>query len=174
MGNVMIVGSSGAGKSTLARDLGRRLGLRVIHIDQLYWQAGWQIRPKAECRALIEEAIAEDGWIFDGNNSSSFDLRLPRADTIIWLDYPRALCLRRTLWRIAKGYGRTRADLAGGCPEKLDWAFLWWIWTFPEHSKPKFERLFAAQAGNKRLVRLRSPKALRSWLETLPQASGTG
>ena len=56
----------------------------------------------------------------DGNYGSSLDLRLPRADTVLWFDYPRHVCLRRVFWRIATTYGRVREDLAPGCPEQLD------------------------------------------------------
>lgn len=37
-----ILGPSGTGKSTLARRLGRSLGVPVIHLDALYWRAGWK------------------------------------------------------------------------------------------------------------------------------------
>ena len=41
MKRVAIIGSGGAGKSTLARALGAKTGLPVVHLDRLYWQAGW-------------------------------------------------------------------------------------------------------------------------------------
>ena len=47
MKRVLVIGSGGAGKSTLARRLGERLGLEVVHLDALYWQAGW-VEPAKE------------------------------------------------------------------------------------------------------------------------------
>lgn len=37
---IRIVGNSGAGKSTAARAVGARLGLAVLHLDELHWRCG--------------------------------------------------------------------------------------------------------------------------------------
>lgn len=42
MKRVLIVGSPGAGKSTLAKKLAARTGLPLTHLDDLYWNAGWE------------------------------------------------------------------------------------------------------------------------------------
>lgn len=41
MKRVLVIGPCGSGKSTLARELAPRMGLPLIHMDQLGWQAGW-------------------------------------------------------------------------------------------------------------------------------------
>src|SRR5262249_35019775 len=97
MQRVLVIGSSGAGKTTFAIALGAATGLPVIHVDQLFWQAGWVQTPKQEYFAKVRAAVAGDRWIFDGINTSTFDMRIPRADTIVWLQRSRYLCL----WRIA-------------------------------------------------------------------------
>lgn len=134
--NILIVGAPGSGKSTLARHLADRLGLRVIHFDQLYFQPGWVARPMDEVARTIEDSIQGDGWVFDGNNSRTLAMRAERADTLIWLDLPRALCMARVVRRVLGFYGRTRPDMAMGCPERFDLEFLRWAWTFPQHSRP--------------------------------------
>jgi adenylate kinase family enzyme len=138
MQRVVILGCSGAGKSTFARALGDRLGLPVVHLDALFWQPGWR-EPKQEAfRAAVAAAIADDAWITDGNYvSRTFDLRLPRADAVIFIDQPRWLCLVRILWRWLTNFGRTRADLAEGCPETFDWPFFLWTWNFRRQSQPR-------------------------------------
>jgi len=73
----------------------------------------------------------------DGNYGGSLDLRLPRADTVIWFDYPTLRCLRRVVWRIATTYGRVRPDPAPGCPEQVDWEFLRFVWDFNRKSRPQ-------------------------------------
>ena len=160
--NIPVVGSPGSGKSTLARQLGVRLALRVVHLDRLYWSQGWRVRPAGERDALIAAAIAGDGWIFDGNHFGSLDVRAERADTLVILDLPRGLCMRRLLTRIALGHGRVRPDMADGCPERFDGAFLRWVWRFPRHSRPILERFHDGFPG--RRYRLRHPRQVRDFL----------
>ena len=44
MNRVIIIGPCGSGKSTLARELAPRMGLPLIHMDQLGWQAAIPLR----------------------------------------------------------------------------------------------------------------------------------
>jgi adenylate kinase family enzyme len=103
---VMIVGCSGAEKSTLAGRLAKHTKLPVTHLDQIFWTSGWVNRPREETRRLISEVIQGDRWIFEGNHSSSFDLRIARADTVIFLDFPVPLCLFRIAKRVMTHFGR--------------------------------------------------------------------
>jgi hypothetical protein len=73
---VAIVGSGGAGKSTLARELGQRLGLPVIHLDQRFWRPGWLETETEEWAATQQELAAADRWIRDGNYGATLDVRL--------------------------------------------------------------------------------------------------
>src|SRR5690242_2688376 len=124
---ILIIGSSGAGKSTLGRLLAGRLGLPLLSLDALHWRPGWTEPPEAEWRAIVAAAVAGEAWIVEGNYAGTLGLRLPRADTVIWLDYPRHVCLYRVLKRILLWRGRVRPDMAPGCPEKLDGAFLRYV-----------------------------------------------
>jgi hypothetical protein len=46
---------------------------------------------------------AADGWVSDGNFAAvTFDIRLPRADLIIWIDRPRFVCVWRSVRRVFK------------------------------------------------------------------------
>ena len=138
MQRVVILGCSGAGKSTFARALGARLGLPVVHLDALFWQPGWKEPENEAFRAAVASAIAGDTWITDGNYvGRTFDLRLPRADTVIVIDQPRWLCVFRILWRWLTSFGRVRADLATGCPETLDRTLLLWAWNFRRQTQPR-------------------------------------
>jgi len=134
MQRVMIIGSSGSGKSTIAKKLGEITKLPVIHIDKMYWKPGWELRPMEEVISMVNTAAQADQWIFDGNNSSSFNYRISRADTLIFLDFPTYLCMYRVIWRLIKykmGYPRT--DMAEGCPERFDWEFikfLRWVYNY--------------------------------------------
>lgn len=132
MKRILVMGCSGAGKSTLARQLHGRTGLPLIHLDRLFWKPGWEQSDIAEFRDRCVTLCDEPEWIMDGNYFSNLDLRLLRADTVFFLDYPTQLCLRRVLWRTISGYGRSRPDCGEGCPDRFDWAFLQYVLTFRE------------------------------------------
>lgn len=137
MQRVLVLGSSGAGKSTFARRLGATTGLPVVHIDQLFWRPGWVESEKDVYRAHLAQAVAQPRWIIDGNYLSTIDDRLARADRVILLDRTRSACLVRIGKRIARSYGRVRPDMAEGCPEQIDWAFLKYVWDFPNTQWPQ-------------------------------------
>ena len=124
MQRILVIGPSGAGKSTLAREMGVRLDLPVIHLDQEFWRPGW-VEPEREAwRARVCELVERPAWIMEGHFASTFDLRVPRAEAIVWLDLPRWIYFPRTFWRVAQSYGRVRPDMAPGCPERFDAGFL--------------------------------------------------
>ena len=138
---VVILGCSGAGKSTFARALGEKLGAPVVHLDALFWRPGWTEPDPDAFRSAVAAAIVGDAWVTDGNFvSRTFDLRLPRADCILYIDQPRWLCVCRILWRWLTWYGRRRPDLAEGCFENFDWDFFLWTWNFERRSKPRLLR----------------------------------
>ena len=91
---IMVIGCSGGGKSTLSRQICERLHIPYISMDRdFYWLPGWVKREKAEERALITECVAQECWLMDGSGSSTFDLRLPRAQMVVWVRLSRWRCL---------------------------------------------------------------------------------
>ncbi|MEW2501773.1 DNA topology modulation protein FlaR [Amycolatopsis sp. NPDC047767] len=145
---VLVLGPSGSGKSTLARRLGAVLDVPVTHLDQLYWRPGWVPAPPEEFRAAQAAAVARDGWVIDGNYSSGFDLRLPLADTVVFLDVPRTTSLRRVLLRHLRERGRDTQ--APGCVSKLDGEFVKWIWNWPRTHRSRLLASVAADAPQAR------------------------
>ena len=93
MERILIIGCSGSGKSRLARILGKELGLPVVHLDQLWWQADWQNVTVEEFDSRLAMALSMDRWIIDGNYSRTMEARLSRCDTVIYLDFSRCVCL---------------------------------------------------------------------------------
>lgn len=136
---ILVLGCSGGGKSTLSRRVSASLDLAYISMDRdFYWLPGWVKRGRAETRGLIAEAVAGDCWLMDGTGSSSFDLRMPRACFVIWVRMPRWLCLWGVFSRSLRHLGRTRPDMAPGCPERLfDREFLSFIWNFERQTSPR-------------------------------------
>jgi adenylate kinase family enzyme len=117
---ILILGPNGAGKTTLARSVGERLSLPVVHLDALYWNPGWVRTEASQFREKVAEAAGADMWVIDGNYTSHLDLRLPRAEAVIWLDLPRSVCFLCCVWRAIRNYGRERSAVGPGCPERFE------------------------------------------------------
>lgn len=171
MQRIVILGCSGSGKSTLARRLGERLSLSVVHLDALFWEAGWVESQLPVFRKRVADALVGDRWICDGGYSRTYDLRFPYADTIIWLRRPRWLCLWRVTRRGLSQLGRTRADMAPGCPEKIpDLAFLRFIWNWEKRTRPKIEAGLARYAPATPRIVLSSDAQIDAFVAQLPSA----
>jgi adenylate kinase family enzyme len=164
---IMIVGQPGAGKSTLAARLGERTGLPVIHIDKIHWQAGWLERSKAEKTRLCLEAEQQDQWVFEGGHSATWPSRLARANMLVWLDLPVGQRLWRVVRRAIVGLGRTRPDMAEGCPERLRSLpeFIAYIWTTRRSAQQKLQRLAESAPDGCEVVRLQSDADSAAFLE---------
>lgn len=173
MERVAILGSGGAGKTELARALSEVMGLPIVHLDPLFWRPGWVLAPEEESRPDVEAAVAAGRWILDGNflGLAAADPRFARADTVIFLDLPRATCIRRALVRLVRGRGRRRPDLPEGCEERLDLAFLRWIWRYPRDNRPRVLAIVSGLGPGVDVVHLRSPSDVRRYVDTLRSAS---
>ena len=120
---ILILGNGGAGKSTFAADMGRAFSLPVVHLDRLWWLPGWVNRTQEEFDALLCRELAKPAWVMDGNYHRTLALRLAAADAAVFLDIPAAECLRSARLRAEQYAGRTRPDMADGCPERVDAEF---------------------------------------------------
>jgi adenylate kinase family enzyme len=164
MQRVLVIGSGGAGKSTFAKRLGEATGLPVVHLDARYWRPGWNPTPKEEWTRTVDEIAARDAWIMDGNYGGTLDRRLAACDTVLFLDVPRAVCLWRALRRSLRYRGRSRPDMAPGCPERMTLDFVRWIWTYPHAHRPDILRRLEAVATEKCVVSLKSTQAVEQFL----------
>ncbi len=164
-----MIGCGGAGKSTFARRLGQLLDIEVVHLDSLYWKPGWIETAKDEWAQTVAELTRRDAWIMDGNYSGTFDIRVRACDTLIFLDMPRRVCLWRIVKRLIVYRRRTRPDMAAGCPEKLDWEFVLWVWNYPRTRRPRVLQLMREHAAGKKMIRLRSPAEAERYLAAVRQ-----
>lgn len=148
MRRVLVVGCAGAGKSTFSRQLAERTGLPLVSLDAEFWQPDWKPMPRDLWRPKVGQLSAAETWIQDGNFDGTLDVRLPLADTIVWFDLPRRICMWRVLKRIALGYGEVRPEMAPGCPERLDPEFLHYVWTFNTAHRPRIGTALAAHGAH--------------------------
>jgi adenylate kinase family enzyme len=99
MQRVSLVGVSGAGKTTVGRKLAASLGVPFVELDAIFHQPDWVELPRDDFREQVSAALAAPGWVVDGNYSAVRDLVWDQADTVVWLDLPRRLVMRRVILR---------------------------------------------------------------------------
>lgn len=172
MERIQIMGCSGAGKSTLARNLGEITGLPVVHIDRLFWKSGWVESTKAEIDRKILAVAAEPKWILDGNYSRTLQARLDRCDLVVYLDFPRLFCILSVMRRFLKNAGQIRPDMAEGCPEKIDWEFINWIWTYNGKHRNKFLGMLGEMPKEK-VVILKNRREVNRFVNQFGEKYGT-
>jgi hypothetical protein len=174
MRNVVVVGPPGSGKTTVAEDVARRLGVTHVEVDSLWWEPNWTEADLEVFRYRLATAIADDGWVLDGNYFANGMRAVvwPRADTIVWLDLGRAITIPRVVWRTGWRALR-RVELWSGNRESLRLALrpdsiVVYAWK----AHPKYNERYGGLASDPELahltwVRLRSPSAVRRWLASL-------
>jgi adenylate kinase family enzyme len=154
---IMVIGCSGSGKSKLCRNIAELCDMPHIPMDKhVFWLPGWVPRPKDERRLLIKSIVQSERWIMDGTDPSTFDIRVPRTDVIIWIRLPRFVSLFSAMKRVVWLYGRTRPEMAPGCPERFDFEFIRYIWTFEEVMVPQIEKALTANNKSTPVVKLKS------------------
>jgi adenylate kinase family enzyme len=161
---VLVVGSAGAGKTTFAVRLASVLCLPVIHLDSEYWRPGWQRAPAAEWPARVDALAAREAWVMDGNYGGTLERRLARAQAAVFLDVPRLTCLRRVIVRSWRYRGRSSPGLPAGCPERLAWRFVVWVWNYESRSRGRVITLLAGSGLP--VVHLTSRRDAERWLTT--------
>ena len=166
---IAVIGYSGSGKSTLARRLGSLTGDPVLHLDTVQFVPGWVERDRDEAHALVSRFMDEHaGWVIDGNyRRFCSERRFAEADLIAFLDYPRRVCVPQALARWWRFRGTGRPDMAAGCPERFDLAFLLWLLhggRTPER-RAWYERVCEEHAG--KVASLRSRAEVEAWVARL-------
>jgi adenylate kinase family enzyme len=182
MRRVSVVGNAGSGKSRLAARLADVLGVRYVELDAIHHLPNWEPIDPGEFLAAVGAITATDGWVIDGNyRKVVVDGPVwQRADTVVWLDFPRRVVMRQVVGRTLRR-GVLRQELWNDNRERLRDLVAWdpatsiirWSWT--QHAKYQ-ERFGAAMASpalaHITFVRLRSHGEADAWLSTLRSSRG--
>ena len=164
MERIVIIGCGGAGKSTLARQLGQKWNIPVVHLDKLFWKPGWVEMPKDEFDELLRQEMAKEKWIMDGNFKRTLPERIARCDTVIYLDFSRFACLLGVLKRIVTTYGTVRPDMGEGCPERVDFEFLKWVWNYNKNKRERNHKLLL-ESAHARVIILKNRRQVKQFLK---------
>ena len=104
---ILILGCPGSGKSTFARALAAKTELPLVHLDNVWWRADGTHISRDEFDLALSELLRGEKWIMDGDYSRTYEVRVRAADTVIFLDYPEAVCMAGIVARV----GQKRPDI---------------------------------------------------------------
>lgn len=170
---IAVVGTTGTGKTTLGRQLARLYQVPFVELDALHWEPNWTSAPTEVFRQRTEEATEVDGWVVDGNYGQVRDIVWTRATTVVWLDHPLWAIMWRLFWRTLR---RTlnKETLWNGNRERFwpqffsrESLFLWALQTYRRRRREYPALLGQPEYSHLKLVRLRSSKETRRWLDDL-------
>jgi adenylate kinase family enzyme len=173
---IIVVGVTSSGKSTLAENLATKLDLDFIELDALHWEPNWVDAAPEVFRQRVTEAIAAPGWVIAGNYSAVRALTWPRAEAVVWLDYP----LRTVFWRLLTRTLRrwwTRELLWGTNRENLwthlklwsdDSLFHWFFKSYWRRKREIPQFLARPEYAHLKLIHFKTPQETENWLNSLP------
>ncbi|CAA9542630.1 MAG: DNA topology modulation protein [uncultured Thermomicrobiales bacterium] len=168
---VVVTGLAGAGKSTFSRALSAKTGLPLIHLDLAFWKPGWVAPSEDEWREKQRGLLSADAWIADGNYHETLDLRVERADTVVYLDTPWWTCARRAFVR---GIRRpTGSVMPEGCDDSTwqrvsdEWGIVWKVWRRRRSDRERELRIVSQCGQHAALHMLRSKASIREFLEAV-------
>ncbi|HIE22010.1 MAG TPA: hypothetical protein EYP73_05370 [Acidimicrobiia bacterium] len=175
------MGSAGSGKTRVSKRLAEALGLPRLELDAVYHQPGWEPCDPEEFTDRVRAFVAQDAWVVDGNYTShgSTEVVWPRADTIVWLDLPRRVIMRRVVLRTLRRV-ITRQELWNTNREPWANLYAWdpekniirWAWTRFRQTRDKYERHLAAGTwDHARMVRLRTARQVWEFVDSTERAA---
>lgn len=167
---IMILGSSGTGKTTLGRILSKKLNIKALPLDSVYWKKDWNNISKEDFNTYMKNFLTKNkSWVIDGNymNNKHFKYRLDSADIIVYLDFGTQLSLQGIHKRANEYKHQVRSDMAEGCVEGIDQVFLQYV-TFFNRFKGKYLKSEISKYKNKKQVHIfKTRKELYNWVDSL-------
>ena len=137
-------------------------------------RAGWRETGDGELRELLRPTVEAEGWVIDSDYRRKLGTYvMEHADTVVWLDLPLHVSLRRLLRRTVPRI-RLQQELWNGNTESWRDAFGGWdslfVYAIRKHASQRRslpELLARPELAHLQVVRLRTPAAVATWLGTL-------
>ena len=157
MKRVIVIGCPGAGKSTFARQVQKKTGLPLYHLDMIWHKPDKTNISREEFDESLKEILSKDRWIIDGNYGRTLEMRMQACDTVFLLDLPVEVCLAGARSRI----GKKREDMPW-VEASLDPEFKEWILRFHENELPHVYELIQ-KYNDKNIVIFRSHEEIYTY-----------
>ena len=161
MQKVIVIGCPGSGKSTISRELHKKTGIPLYHLDMMYWNADKTTVEKSVFLERLSAVLEKDEWIIDGNYGSTMELRMGACDTVIFLDYPLEVCLDG----IKERQGKQRSDMPWIETED-DVEFIEFVKSYNDQQKPKVHDLLR-KYNDKHIIILESREHANVFLKDI-------
>ena len=120
------------------------------------------------CRELditVNELLAGERWIIDGNYRRTLEPRLAACDTVFFLDYPLEVCLAGVEAR----RGTVREDMPW-IETQEDPEFTAWIRDFARRDLPEIEALLDRYRASRKILRFQSREEGQKYLALLQES----
>jgi hypothetical protein len=148
----------------VAAHLADRFGLDFVELDALNWKPNWTPSTDAEFREKLAAATAGDRWAVAGAyHHITFPMLWPRAETVVWLDFPLPVLTWRLLRRSWRRW-RSKEVLWGTNTERF-WPQL------KAWNKEDSLIAFTWSAHRGKIERYEAPRTTRSGLTSAGTAS---
>ena len=170
--NINVVGTSASGKSTFSKELAATLSIQYIEMDALFWKPNWQESTINEFLPKIEAAIANDGWVLDGNYSRTASIKWAKVSTIVWIDYSLSRTVFQAFKRaIQRILSKNEIWPNTGNVESFQKTFLsrksiilWTLINYHSNRKKYVKIMTSDQYSHIDFVRLKSPKKAKEFI----------
>ena len=193
---VVVLGNRGSGRGRVARLLAERFCLPLVEIEaekrrfpqpdpgDLPGRAeepgtpgatagpALPVPPQGNWRSHVAACASAPGWVMCGNDIATFDLRVPRADWLIWVDLPLSSCALAVVRRALQGRAAAKRGLLPSLPPR--WPSLRDIFNFPTEIAPRIMGVIERERRNRTIFILRSRAEIDHFLARLPEAGGFG
>ena len=162
MNKVIVLGASGVGKSYFSKRLASLTNLPLFHLDNIWWKEDKTHIERSEFDEKLDEILKKDKWIIDGDYSRTYVVRIEKADTIIFLDFPLEEALKGAKSRI----GKQRSDIPWQESE-FDPEFGEWIVNWYKEKKPILLELLDKYKKTKDVIVFKTRKEIDEYLKNL-------
>lgn len=166
----MVFGCAGSGKTALARKLSARTGLPVVERDAL------GVLGSEAYGHAVSTLVSQPRWILDGAPYYAEDVIYPAADTVVVLDYPKMVVMRRVLRRtlvielLRRPSGAHRPQGLAALRDREH--PIRWAWSsHADRHQEGLALMTRADLADTQIIRFTHPAQARRWLKQFDQAS---
>ncbi|WP_413612733.1 adenylate kinase [Bdellovibrio sp. HCB-110] len=172
---INVVGTSGSGKSTLSKEIAEVLAFPYVEMDKVFWKPNWEQPSDEEFFLKLENALAKEQWVLDGNYTRTIPIKWRKINLVVWVDYSFSRTLYQAVRRAFKRSWRKDELWEGtGNRESFRKSFfskdsiIWWTITTYAKVKLKYEEMLVnPHFSHIKFVRLRSHGDAEEFLNSL-------